>query len=140
MKIFKSKIGLEFVAPVSLAILGVTFSIASESLLAGLTFLLIFGGFMLYLGLKTYYFVDNGKLIIKCGFFTSKVDINSIRKISETRDLISSPALSVDRLEIMYNKFDTILVSPKDKIGFINTIKDANPNIELKLKSLCASH
>ena len=140
MERFKSKIGLEFVIPVSLTIISVSLSMASESLLAGLIFFVVFGAFILYLAFNTYYYIANETLIIRCGFFTNKIEIKSIRKISETRGLVSSPALSMDRLEIMYNKFDSILVSPKDKTGFIKVILDNNPEIALKLKANFASH
>ena len=45
----------------------------------------------------------------------TNIDIKSIRKIIETYNPLSSPAASIDRLEIFYNKFDSILISPKDK-------------------------
>ena len=140
MERFKSKIGLEFVIPVSLTIIAVSLSMAAESLLSGLIFFVVFGGVLLYLAFNTYYFISNDILIIRCGFFTNKIKIKSIRKISETRGLISSPALSMDRLEIMYNKFDSILVSPKDKTGFIKIVLNNNPEIEVKLKADFASH
>ena len=31
----------------------------------------------------------------------------------------------------MYNKYDTVLVSAKDKKGFINSLTEINPNIEV---------
>ncbi|WP_428663382.1 PH domain-containing protein [Runella sp.] len=41
---------------------------------------------------------------IKSGLFFSKsLEINSIKKIVETRNPISSPALSLDRIELIYN-------------------------------------
>jgi len=136
VKIYKSKIGIGLAILLILA-----FAIPS--------FLMIFNGthwlfiavlvpvmlFILNIFSNTYYTIDGEVLRIRSGFlYDVKIDINSIRKLSETRDLISSPALSLDRLELMYNKYDSVLISPKDKPGFIKELKALNPRIELKLK------
>lgn len=73
---------------------------------------------------------------IRCGFLFNKyIDIKTIKKITETNNPLSSPATSLDRLEITYGKFDSILILPKQKIEFINDIKSLNPNVEIKLKN-----
>lgn len=59
----------------------------------------------------------------------------SIKNISETRNPISSPALSLDRLEIVYNRFDSVLISPADKIDFIAELLHRKPDIEVGLKN-----
>ncbi|WP_157802004.1 PH domain-containing protein [Flavobacterium sp. 1] len=74
------------------------------------------------------YIIENESLKIGRG---SNIDIKTIRKISETYNPLSSPAASIDQLEIMYNKYDTVLVSAKDKKGFINSLTEINPNIEV---------
>ena len=48
--------------------------------------------------------------------------------------MISSAAASLDRLEILYDTFGSVLVSPKEKMGFIDQLKEINPSIEVKLK------
>lgn len=50
----------------------------------------------------------------------------------ETKSPLSSPATSLDRLEIMYNKNESIIISPKDRTGFINELKTINPGIEVE--------
>lgn len=55
----------------------------------------------------------------------------SIRKIEETRNPISAPAPSLNRLEIFYNRFDSIVISPKDKPEFIANLIKLNPEIEV---------
>ena len=85
--------------------------------------------------MTTEYTIDNDKLTVKCGFLYNKtIDIKSIRKITETNNPLKSPATSLDRLEINYGKFDSVLISPKQKSEFINEIKRLNPNIEVKYK------
>lgn len=85
--------------------------------------------------LTTYYQVEGNTLTIKCGFLINQeVKIDTIRKIKETSNPLSAPAASLDRLEIAFNKFDNVLISPKDKAGFINELTKLNPGIEVQLK------
>ncbi len=92
--------------------------------------------FIIHLFSTTYYAITDTTLRVKCGFlYNRKIDILSIKKISETNDLTSSPALSLDRLEITYNKFDSILISPKEKSDFIHDLISINNQIELKYKN-----
>lgn len=79
---------------------------------------------------QTYYSIEGNALRIKSGFLYNRtINIQAIRKIEETRNIVSSPALSMDRLEIIYNKFDSIIVSPQDKESFIQDLLAINPVI-----------
>lgn len=62
-----------------------------------------------------------------------KIEIKSIKRIYKTRNPLSSPALSLDRIAIVYNKYDEVLISPKDKQGFVEELLKQNPNIEVEL-------
>lgn len=64
--------------------------------------------------------------------WNTKIEIKSIRKIYRTNNPLSSPALSLDRLAIVYNKFDEILISPKDRNEFIDELLKINPSIEIQ--------
>jgi hypothetical protein len=76
---------------------------------------------------------EDNTLRVKCGFFVNLlIDINQIRKIEFTRSVLSSPALSLDRIEIFYNKFDSVIVSPENKLEFIAQLTGLNPAIEVK--------
>jgi hypothetical protein len=89
-------------------------------------------GFILHLFLNTTYTVEGKTLIIRCGFlYRKKIDIQSILRIKETRNPLSSPATSLDRLEIRYGKSGWVLVSPRDKQGFVNALRRINERIEL---------
>ncbi|WP_412477093.1 PH domain-containing protein [Flavobacterium sp. TBRC 19031] len=61
--------------------------------------------------------------------WTTKINIHAIKRIYHTRNPLSSPALSLDRIAIVYNKYDEILISPKDKTAFIAALLKINPNI-----------
>ena len=71
--------------------------------------------------LRTYYVVEKGMLRIVSGPFRWKVPIDKISSVTPTRNPLSSPALSLDRLLIRYGK-RRIMVSPADKQGFLRAI------------------
>jgi membrane-bound ClpP family serine protease len=140
MKTYKSKFGFELIIFLTL-IFGaiIVFMVyQSEPLKAILSvsgiFLLVYGLF-LYLNFSTEYTItEAGILNVKCGFLYNKCfDINKIKSIAKTGNLISSPAPSLDRIELTYGKFEVIVISPKDKNGFAGELTKVNPKIENKL-------
>ena len=105
----------------------------SNQIWLGLIINLLVAVFIAHLFFTTYYVIDEGLLIVKSGFLIDKkIDIKAIRSISETNNLISAPAASFDRLEILYHQFDSILISPRDKSGFIDHITRINPQIVVR--------
>lgn len=135
-KIYKSRIGLELVIPLVL-IFGTVLSltISQEPKWIGIVILLPVIFFIVHMFITTNYIIESDKLTIKCGFLYNKaIDIETIKTITETNNPLSAPATSLDRLEINYGKFDSILISPKYKSEFINDIKRLNPNVEVKYK------
>jgi hypothetical protein len=91
---------------------------------------LVFIGIILlisFLFYNTRYTIEGENLLI----WRAKIDINSIRKVYKTRNPLSSPALSLDRLAVVYNKFDEVLISPVERDDFIQELLKINPNIEV---------
>lgn len=78
-----------------------------------------------------YYIVDD-ILEIKVGPFTSKIPVKDIKSIKNTRNPISSAALSLDRIQITYGNSRVALISPKDKEEFIKELLKINNNISVK--------
>ena len=98
--------------------------------------LIILFGLILHMFFNTNYKIQNEKLFIKCGFFKYRpINIEDIKKVSKSSNIISSPAASFDRIEIKYGKFDEIIISPKNKIKFIEDLQKINPNIINNLKT-----
>ena len=133
--IYKSKIGLELIIFMT-AIFGFCcYGLILEKSWGGIVFLFSIYGFILLLGLALRYEVNENNLYIRFGLFNfQKIPIEKIRKIIETNNILSAPAFSLDRLEIFYNKFDSVLISPKNKTAFIVHLKKLNPDIQVKLK------
>jgi hypothetical protein len=133
MKIYKSKIdwwlGLPLLYPIFLS---VSSMIEGEWIgyIGMITILL----FIVFTSKSTRYIITENQLIVKCMFIVNdKIEISKIRKIEKTNSLLSSPALSLDRIAIKFNKFDEVYISPKEREDFLNDLLQINPNIEVKV-------
>lgn len=101
----------------------------------GLYILLPVTIFIVYVFLSIHYLVGENVPIVKSAFgMKTTVTINSIRKIKETNNPISSPAASLDRIEVFYGK-QSVIISPKQKTEFINHLLSINPRIEVIYKA-----
>lgn len=70
----------------------------------------------------THYTIDRSILKIVSGPFRWQVPIDQINAVEATRNPLSSPAMSLDRIRIRYGKGRKILVSPADRDGFLRAI------------------
>ena len=133
-KRYNSKIGIGIVTFITLILMFVSLPMIIFRIWIGMIIILALAVFLIHLFLSTDYTISGNDLIIKCGFlYKSIIKIDKIMKLKETNNILSSPATSLDRIAIYYgNTF--ILVSPKDKIGFIDNLVKLNPRIEITLK------
>ncbi len=69
--------------------------------------------------LATSYELLHEQLLVRCGFFSWRIPFATITDIRESSSARSGPALSLDRLEILYGAGKVLLVSPRDKAHFI---------------------
>ena len=87
--------------------------------------------FIFFISKSTRYIIEENQLTIKCLFIVNnRIDISKIKKIEKTNSILSSPALSLDRIAIKFNKFDEVYISPKEKQSFVNNLLEINPEIE----------
>lgn len=132
MKNYKSKLGLELIIPLIIIFGYSLFELILNNVWIGIFKLVLTIIFILYTFLSINYKIENSNLNVKCTILMNiNIDIKSIRKITETYNPLSSPAVSIDRLEIFYNKFDSIIISPKLKKEFIQNLLEINSNIEI---------
>lgn len=132
---YKSKIGLELVIPISLIFGICSYELIVEKIWMGIVFMFSIWGFIMLIGLTLRYKFDENTLTTRYGFIVhQKIPIEKIRKINETNNILSAPAFSLDRIEIWYNKFDSVMISPRNKTAFIVHLTKVNPRIEVKLK------
>ncbi len=118
--------------------LGVSVAVVGRALTAGPTagaVALIVGVEVLVLGLiastynSTRYEVSSREVIARSGLFRWRVAIEDIESIHPSRSLASAPALSLDRLEIRYDGGRALLVSPKDREGFLQAIVERSRHL-----------
>ena len=68
-------------------------------------------------------------LLVKNGFSTQSISLEDITHITPTSSKLSAPALSLDRIEIIY-KGGSIVISPKDKDRFYYAIQERVPALK----------
>lgn len=136
MKVYKSKISyglLLFIFLILLLPFGfVIFKAESiQSIIIPFGVFVLTFVFVLHLFLNTEYAIVNSVLKIKSGFLYNKeLDIHSIKSIRSSKSLMSSPAASLDRIELNYGKYCSVIISPKNKRNFIDDLIKINPNID----------
>lgn len=134
--IYKSKIGLELVIPITLAfVIPIMYGLTQKQTMVAVIFLTVAYAFIAHLFITTKYTVHNHTLIVSCSFLYKKeIDIHTIQKIIETNNPLSSAATSLDRLEIKFGSRQSILISPKLKKEFVAHMLAINPTIEVQWK------
>lgn len=88
-------------------------------------------GLPLWLLASTWYELADGHLLVRCGPFRTRIALDQIRSVKPSRSLASAPALSLDRLAIAYGRFGTVLISPRDKAGFIAALRQQAPGVQI---------
>jgi hypothetical protein len=87
--------------------------------------------FLLNMLYNTYYVLDEQYLKCVVGGFPQKIYYENIKSIKKTRNLLSSAALSIDRIEIKEKNKGfirgTTYISPKDKDEFFEELKQRCP-------------
>ena len=85
----------------------------------------------LFFGTK--YVIEDGELLVYGGIYKKTIPIEQILSLRPSKNPLSAPAMSIDRIEITYNNSfsEVILVSPKDKEEFVKMLLEINPNIKL---------
>jgi hypothetical protein len=83
---------------------------------------------------RTFYKIhDINQLSVVCGLFYNKTfPVNEIIGLRPTNNVMSSPALSLDRIELRFRDRKTLLISPVKPDQFIEALLSINPGIEVK--------
>ena len=128
MKIYKSKVDWWLIVVILIAFgYPIVDGILSKEYVLSAVFIALLVLFY-FLAKSIQYKIDGENLII----WRTKIPIQSIHKVYRTRMPLSSPALSLDRIGIVYNKYDEIFISPNEREEFIKELLKVNPTIEVK--------
>ena len=86
---------------------------------------------VLFFGTK--YVIEKDELIVYGGIYKKRIPIKHIQSLRPSKNPLSAPAMSIDRIEITFNPhIQVILVSPKEKELFVKKLLEINPDIMLK--------
>jgi hypothetical protein len=70
----------------------------------------------------TYYELTADQLVTRCGPFTWRIPLAEVSAIRESNSARSGPALSLDRMEIVYGDGKVLVISPTDKGRFVAAV------------------
>ncbi|WP_332650508.1 PH domain-containing protein [Lysinibacillus sp. 54212] len=87
--------------------------------------------FVVWIWFDTGYSIENNQLKTSYGPIKRTISIQHIQSIRYTTNPFVAPALSMKRIEINYNTYETIQVSPKDRRHFIEALLLENPLIKI---------
>jgi hypothetical protein len=109
-----------------LVIIGVgTATWTGEMSLAAAAFsVLITAGVPVWICTTTRYDLSRQSLIVRSGPFRWSIPLADIKSVTPTRNPLSSPALSLDRLRIEYGQGRAIMISPSDKGAFVRALEN----------------
>lgn len=86
---------------------------------------------ILPLGLISYEITDR-ELIVRQGWLRWRMRLDRIQALKATRAMWSSPALSLDRIEIRTDRGLWLMVSPADRAGFVRAVRARVPGVALE--------
>jgi Bacterial PH domain len=129
---YRSKISLWLVITAGLLIAGILVLMLVQGAWPGVLIVAFFLAFVVHLYMNTYCTIDGNILQVRCGFIiNTKIDIGTITKIVPTNSILSAPALPFNRIEVFYNRYDSIVISPGDNDAIIARLKEINEKINL---------
>jgi hypothetical protein len=80
--------------------------------------------------LSTYYAFVEDRLEVHAGPFVWRIALREIRSVRRSATVRSGPALSMDRLEIIYGDGRIIVISPADQQGFLTELHLRVPRLK----------
>lgn len=93
--------------------------------------LLLCGVFLpLWILFGTGYTFEADSLLIRSGPFKWEIDYKNITSVETSNTLVSSPALSRERLLIRYGRYNSILISPIKQENFLADLYQRSPQAE----------
>lgn len=77
------------------------------------------------------YIIDGNQLEVKYFYIIKETfPIDRIVLIEKSNSILSSPAASLDRIRLTFSDGKTLVISPGNRKGFIDTLNTINPKIK----------
>lgn len=106
---------------------------AAERLFIAVTLVVSFG-LPVWLLSSTYYVLDDDTLHVHSGPFHWRIALRDITAVTPTRNPLSSPALSLDRLRVDYAG-KSLMISPLDQEEFRRDLKDRQARLTFSARN-----
>ena len=107
----------------------------NESIGLGITGVVMILSVLIFLPVN--YTLLESQLLIRFGLFRHRINYQDIKSVKKTFNLLSSPALSLKRIEIQYSKgIGFTLISPNDIESFVKDLSIKCPHLTLKDEEL----
>lgn len=84
---------------------------------------------ILWILFQTVYHLGSDSLHVRSGPISFRIPLDSITGIKPTRNPLSSPALSLDRLQISYGQGKSCMISPNNKAEFLAELRNRGVNV-----------
>lgn len=98
----------------------------------GFTIAIVAMGGVWYCIATTFYEVNEQYLIAAFGPFKTRVPVTSIHTMRATTSILSAPALSARRIEVLSKNGPRVMISPRDSAGFVDAIRRAVPGVRVE--------
>ena len=140
MKTFHSKPGIAILLFIAIIFGGIVVAMVIDEvpfeglITVGTILSCLFGFIILLFETTIYQITEDKKLRVRFSFLSKvDIDISKIKTVKKIRTVLAAPAPSFDRIEVTYNTYDSVVISPKNKNDFAQHLKEINPNIEIQL-------
>ncbi|SDX35051.1 PH domain-containing protein [Hymenobacter psychrophilus] len=130
-QIFPSAVSWWLFGPVMILLIGCGIYAALEKAWLEALMMVPVLGLFYWLLRYTYYEVLPGQHVLRvvAGPMVWRVPVQDITSMLPSYSPFSSPALSLDRLRVRYGQYNSVLISPADRVGFLAALLQLNPAI-----------
>ena len=97
----------------------------------GIVVLLAVIAFVIWVWVGTGYRTDEREMVVRSGPFRWRVPLDAITSVQPTRNPLSSPALSLHRLEVRYGR-RIIMISPRERTEFLRHLQRRCPQARIE--------
>jgi hypothetical protein len=109
---------------VQLVVLAVLVKTAPQALFVVIPLVAVISALGVWLYFTTRYIVTSDRLLVRSGISSLDISLGDITRIEPTRNPLSAPAWSLDRLLITYGHGKTCMISPRDKANFLSLLRE----------------
>ncbi|CAM4463715.1 PH domain-containing protein [Paenibacillus tarimensis] len=91
-----------------------------------------FALFTAWLWVGTYYVMEESELVVRSGPMRQVIPYSRVKSASRVRSWAASAATSRRRIELYYNKYDVVHISPLDEDRFLYELKTRCPEARIE--------